>query len=128
MLLAMNPGDTDPPDTIDPRNWMYHYDPETGRISFPPGYEDGYRWFRKHLSPFGVDIDKIETEDELDRALDAHSYGIMALIDARILNDQSPSLETQVMQALIRKDFAEFDRLLDLLKKRNELGIKVVKR
>lgn len=126
MLLAMDRDDDSSPNTLDPRDWLYHYDPETDRISFPPGHEDGYQWLRKTLAPFGISIDTIETETELDRIMDAHRDGIMALIDARLMNDKSPSLDVQLMQATLQRDYAESARLRELLKKRKEHSLKVV--
>lgn len=126
MLWAMNQDDDYNPNTLDPRDWLYHYDPETDRISFPPGYEDGYRWLRKTLAPFGVDIDRIETEAKLDRIMDTHRDGIMGLIHARTMSNKSPSLDAQLMQATLRGDYVESGRIRGILKKRKALGLKTV--
>lgn len=125
--MAMDRGDDSNPNTLDPRDWLYHYDPETDRISFPPGYEDGYQWLRKTLAPFGISIDMIETETELDRIMDTHRDGIMELITARTLNNKSGSLDVSLMQATLRGDYIESRRIRKILKKRKTLGFKAVK-
>lgn len=125
--MAMNQDNDYNPNTLDPRDWLYHCDPETGRISFPPGYEDGYQWLKKTLLPFGADIDKIETEAELDRVMDIHRDGIMGLIHARTMNNKSPSLDVQLMQATLRSDYAETGRIRETLKRHKGLGLKMIK-
>ena len=115
------------PNTLDPRDWLYHFDPDTGRISFPPGYEDGYRWLRTTLAPFGIDIDKIKTEAELDRVMDMHRDGIMDLIHARVMNNKSGSLEVRLMQATLRSDYAEANRIREILKKHKDQNLKMVR-
>ena len=122
----MNQDDDYRPDTIDPRDWLYHYNAETDRISFPPGYEDGYRWLRATLAPFRIDIDKIETETELDRLMDIHRDGIMELIHARTMNNKSDSLDVQLMQATLRGDYVASGRIRGILKKRKTLGLKTI--
>jgi hypothetical protein len=125
MIFGMDASPNTRP-TLDPRDFLYHHDPETDAISFPPGYEDGYRWLRKTLKPFGVDIDAIKTERELDRVLDAHGNGIMSLIRARTLNNPSRSLEAQLAKATARGDYAESRRIRELLRQRRRVGLGVV--
>lgn len=100
-------------------------DPDTGRIEFRKQHP-AYITLKSVFLTVGINIDEITTETKLLELELTYSKQINDYIVARALNRQNPSLEQQLVNATIRGDDEEHDRIEALLLKRNKMKLKIV--
>lgn len=114
------------PDGTDSCN-LFILDRATGTLRFTPAGEERYR---ARFGKAGIDIRAIRTHQGLVKALektwDQEWDGAIAQIQARTGED--PSLDRQLLNAVLAEDGPEIERLEALIGKREAIGLRIVPR
>ena len=101
-------------------------DEPSGTIAFRKDHPT-YSTLKSALSGVGINVEDIQTEDELNTIETQHMEHIFNYVRARIFNDKNPSLERQLVKATLTGNYDESRRIRELLKKRNRIGLRIVK-
>lgn len=99
---------------------FYHLD-EHGHLTWT---EDGLQAYTKRFARFGMAIQHITTFDEYKTAIHISAAGFTDSQLERI-KDKPPTLEWRALRAVLENS-EEYPELLEKLKKRNRLGLRVV--
>ena len=101
-------------------------DKTSGTIVFRKDHPT-YKTLKSSLTGLGIDVDDIKTEDELNIIETKHISHICAYLDERLFSDKNPGLERQLLKATLTGDHEESDRIRELLEKRNQICLRIVK-
>jgi hypothetical protein len=107
-----------------------HYEvinPETGEIRFIKD-DPFYHTLKQALMTAGVDIDAVKTEAELNDLLHPARYGnhVVMFLHARHAALAKKSVVHAALHASEIGNYAEAERLMAILRRRRELGLRVV--
>ena len=104
---------------------FYEVDPLTGELIYDTS-DYRYITLRDAFAMSGVDIGSLTTEEELERVWVALGDNVMQVVMTRALNRDPNNLENALIQARIRGDSEEGDRIREKLRKRKALGLHVI--
>ena len=102
-------------------DYYYRLD-ETGTLTFT---DKGLKHYRALFAMTGINIHKITTLKQLDNAIEASEPYVETNIYNRYKNKQS--LDSKTMIAILDGNQDKTNALLERLKRKNELGLNVLK-
>lgn len=125
-LISMDTFTTEPRARFDECGTLYALQVSTGRIRFLKD-SPHYKQLRSIFKGVGIDIDTIETEDQYYELYERHKRLILDVVIAGVMTRQSKSVETRYLQAIVRGDMREAEHLSKLIRKRNKIGLRLVR-
>lgn len=104
---------------------FYEIDPATKELTYDT---EDYRYttLRDAFAMSGVDIQTLKTEDELERVWVELRDNVIRVVMARAMNRHPNNLENALLQARIRGDDEEANRVREKLLRKKTLRLRVI--
>lgn len=97
-----------------------------GSLTFDKAHHR-YQYIKAALKGVGIDLDEVKSEEELEHFTSAKGYGavIYEYLRQQDIQRKPKTLMDKINRAIALHEFEEADRLIDLLERKNELGLTV---
>lgn len=96
---------------------FYHIDPATGELIYDIEHYS-FKTLKTAFGSVGVDIFTLKTEEALNQTWHELSAVVDNFVKARLLNRKSIDLDTRLVQAILRGDDEERERIMAFLVKK----------
>ena len=104
---------------------FYQIDSATGELIYDVEHHS-FKTLKTAFGRVGVDIFTLKTEEALNKTWRELRHVVDHFVQFRCLNRKANNLDTRLLQAILRDDDKERERIMALLKKKNAIGINLI--